>query len=261
MPLLRFCLIAFWLCYTPNLWAMDLKLAEQRIFELSNQLRRQQQLAPLNDLTPLNETARFHSRQMAQQGFFSHTDPQARQPKDRLKHLFPGLVISTIGENIAYNFASNEEELAQKIVLQWKNSPGHYANIIGKSYTHLGVGLSAAGTKIYATQVFGAPLAYSQKPLPETLQQGYISRIKMEFVGAFPKSELYFYLNVPDKKARFYINKSTFYTGGGPLKPKWLDEQHLEIELPSQYGLGDYELGVGRKQSFAPFHRYQVIKK
>lgn len=260
MRLFQFCLIAIIVCYSPNLWAMDLKLAEQRIFELTNQLRSQQSLAPLKPLAPLSEAARFHSRNMSQQGFFDHTDPQGRQPKDRLLQLFPGLVISTIGENIAYNFASQEEDLAQKIYAQWKNSPGHYRNMISKSYTHLGVGLSGESPKIYATQVFGEPLAYSQKPLPETLKQGSKALIKMEFVGTFPKAELYFYLKVPDKKARFYINKTTFYTGGGPLKPKWSDDQHFEIELPSNYGLGQYELGVGRNQSFAPFYTYQATK-
>lgn len=260
MRLFLFGLIAFIICYSPGLWAMDLKLAEQRIFELSNQLRSEQNLTPLLPFVPLSEAARFHSRNMSKQGFFDHTDPQGRHPKDRLLQLFPGLVISTIGENIAYNFANQEEELAQKIYQQWKNSPGHYRNMISKSYTHLGVGLSGESSKIYATQVFGEPLAFSQKPLPKTLLQGSKALIKMEFVGTFPKSELYLYLKVPDKAARFYINKSTFYTGGGPLKPNWLDARHFEIELPSQYGLGKYELGVGRNQSFAPFHDYQVTK-
>ena len=83
--------------------------------------------------------------------------------------------------------------------------------------------------------------------------------VTMDFIGSFPKAELYLYLTVPNKTARFYTNKTTFYTGGGPLKIKWLGEQRFEIELPSAYGRGTYSLGIGRKKSFAPFHTYHVI--
>ncbi len=36
----------------------------------------------------------------------------------------------------------------------WMSSPGHRENILGADYTHLGVGGTAVGLEIRATQVF-----------------------------------------------------------------------------------------------------------
>ena len=58
-----------------------------------------------------------------------------------------GISYRTAGENIAKGYQSPEA-----VVRGWMNSPGHRANILNSSYTHIGVGYVASGN--YWTQMF-----------------------------------------------------------------------------------------------------------
>ena len=44
--------------------------------------------------------------------------------------------------------------MARVIVDSWMTSPGHRANILNPHYTYLGVGVSALGKEVRATQNF-----------------------------------------------------------------------------------------------------------
>lgn len=50
----------------------------------------------------------------------------------------------TCGENIATG-----QKTPAAVVNDWKNSPGHYANMIDASFTKLGVGYSGTGIGAY----------------------------------------------------------------------------------------------------------------
>lgn len=58
-----------------------------------------------------------------------------------------GIKYSAAGENIAMGQKTPEE-----VVKGWMNSPGHRANIMSTSFTHIGVGYAANGN--YWTQQF-----------------------------------------------------------------------------------------------------------
>lgn len=56
-----------------------------------------------------------------------------------------------LGENVAYGFSS-----VSSVMTAWMNSPGHRANLLNASYTHVGLGRAAsAGGTLYWTQDFG----------------------------------------------------------------------------------------------------------
>lgn len=98
----------------------------------------------------LTAAALGHSRQMADQNFFSHTSPNGATFVDRIKAQgYP----RPRSENIA---AGNTTAAAT--VQQWMNSPGHRANILDCRAKDMGLGAaSRAGSRFgtYWTQDFG----------------------------------------------------------------------------------------------------------
>ena len=78
-------------------------------------------------------------------GYFSHTSPTYGSPFDMMKNF--GISYRSAGENIAKGYATPEA-----VVKGWMNSPGHRANILNKSFTHIGVGYVENGS--YWTQMF-----------------------------------------------------------------------------------------------------------
>jgi uncharacterized protein YkwD len=57
----------------------------------------------------------------------------------------------TVAENVAQGLAGWR---ASNFFDAWWNSPGHKANILNRSVTHMAVATTASGNQLYATQVF-----------------------------------------------------------------------------------------------------------
>jgi cysteine-rich repeat protein len=97
--------------------------------------------------------ARNHSKDMGENGFFSHTNLQGQGPSQRL--MLAGYTWSTWGENIAAGYGT-----AQQVVDGWIDSQGHCVNLMNPAFTELGVGyFNGAGSEYghYWTQNFGTP--------------------------------------------------------------------------------------------------------
>lgn len=110
--------------------------------------------SPLVMHAELRSAARSHARNMADQGFFDHRDPEGREPADRVSAA--GYEWSAVGENIAAGSPTAAETMDQ-----WMNSPGHCANIMDPTYEHLGVGYADAPSSEYGhfwVQNFGRPM-------------------------------------------------------------------------------------------------------
>lgn len=118
---------------------------EQKVIELTNVERQKAGLAALKSDKALMGAAREKSLDMQKNKYFSHTSPTFGSPFDRMKAL--GIKYSAAGENIAMGQKTPEE-----VVKGWMNSPGHRANIMSTSFTHIGVGYAATGN--YWTQQF-----------------------------------------------------------------------------------------------------------
>lgn len=126
-----------------------------RMVELVNELRKSQGVGPLKDVDTLNKLAENRSIYMAETGEFSHTDRSGnfifQQDLDKINYDY-----RAVGENIAQNFYdANPNVLAEKLFTQWKNSPGHYRNMIGSQFNQIGFGISIKSNgEVYATQGF-----------------------------------------------------------------------------------------------------------
>jgi len=81
--------------------------------------------------------ARAHSTDMFARGYFSHINPEGKNPFDRMRA--GGVKFGSAGENLA---------LAPTLALAHTglmNSPGHRANILSPNYTTVGIGIVDGG--------------------------------------------------------------------------------------------------------------------
>lgn len=159
---------------TPTGAISHLSTVEARILEIVNEERKQQHVAPIQLGETLRTIAQDHSDDMLKRAFFDHVNPSGEGPSDRIARQERRL-IGTTGENIweftGYDSARSSG-LAEKIMRDWMGSPGHRENILRKEFTHLGVGVSAAGAEVRATQSFANVQALLDQPLPVAAKQG-----------------------------------------------------------------------------------------
>lgn len=155
----------------PGPWRRE---AEQQILDATNAERAERGLAPLALDPLLRRSARAHSLDMLERGFFDHGNPDGESPGDRVSATHRRLV-GLSGENIwtgsGYG-TSAAGELTRVIVGGWMSSPGHRANILKPEFTHLGVGVAAVGREVRATQVFATAHGMIARPVPATVSRG-----------------------------------------------------------------------------------------
>lgn len=132
-------------CADPNdEWPSAWTTFEWGVLEETNRMRAMgavcggEEFGPAEPLTMeplLRLAARLHSTNMAENGFFDHTDPEGRGPGERVAEV--GFRGSFVGENIARGQSTPEE-----VVAAWMSSDGHCRNIMNPRYHFLGVGLA-----------------------------------------------------------------------------------------------------------------------
>ena len=113
-----------------------------RVLYLTNLERKAKGVPPLKGQDQLFTASGAHALDMAQKNYFSHTSQDGRTFDQRVTAA--GYKWNTCAENIA---AGNST--AETTVDQWKNSSGHYANMINASYREMGVGYAQTSTSTY----------------------------------------------------------------------------------------------------------------
>ena len=142
--------------------ALDLPKVELHIVEMTNQVRRAQNLATLQINGMLAKAARAYAERLARSGQFSHT-ADGRNPGKRAESA--GYKPCAIAENIAMDRSSqgfDSGQLAMQAVAGWMNSAPHRANILMASATEIGVGVarsSDAVPKFISVELFGRPVS------------------------------------------------------------------------------------------------------
>jgi len=120
--------------YTPA--SEELKIGfEYQLFDLTNATRVNHGLSILTWDDHVKETARKHSKDMATNNYFSHTNLEGQSPFDRM--LEDAVQFSLAGENLAYGQLSSI--FAHEGLM---NSKGHRENILQPGYQYLGVGVA-----------------------------------------------------------------------------------------------------------------------
>ena len=97
--------------------------------------------------------ARIKSKDMGDNGYFSHEDQQGNLITVQMKA--DGVSYKAWGENIAYiQGMNNNSALATKFMDNWMNSSGHRANILSTNFSSIGIGVYKIENTYYATQEF-----------------------------------------------------------------------------------------------------------
>jgi uncharacterized YkwD family protein len=120
---------------------------EAQMLKLINQERVQRGLKPLSVDLAVTAEARKKSQDMITNNYFGHTSPTYGSPFTQLSRA--GISYRAAGENLA---GAPTVDRAHTALM---NSPGHRANILNASYTHVGIGIIDGGPygKMY-TQMF-----------------------------------------------------------------------------------------------------------
>ncbi len=95
----------------------------------------------------LTTAAMIRSLELAYTNKLSHTRPNGTSTFTLLSEL--GITYWYAGENIAYGYST-----AEKVTLGWKNSQGHYQNMINSNYGKIGVGYANINGTPYWVQIF-----------------------------------------------------------------------------------------------------------
>lgn len=138
---------------------------ESEVIRLVNLERKQNDTnCPNLTLHPtLRQVAYAHSKDMADRGFFDHTNPDGEGPGDRIDKTDYDYV--AWAENIAAGY-----ETPEAVVEGWMGSAGHRRNILNCVYLDIGVGYYfKAGSEWdhYWTQLFGRRQGAQPEPEPE----------------------------------------------------------------------------------------------
>lgn len=158
--------------------SIDTTQLELDIHSLINTQRQNNGLQPLQFDTRLQTIARAHSKDMANNGFFSHVNLVGQDPTARAAAVgytchkdFGSYYTNGIAENIFQNNLYNQvwytdgiptsydwndmNSLASSTVEGWMNSPGHRENILTPTYDREGLGVAiSSDDKVYITEDF-----------------------------------------------------------------------------------------------------------
>jgi uncharacterized protein YkwD len=117
---------------------------EQELLRLINAHRRDNGLDPLALSSRLSRAAAWKARHMAEGDYFSHDDDgTGRNFVDRIRDC--GYRENTwLGENIAAG-----HETALRTFDQWRDSPGHNANMLNEDFRAIGIGRHYDGGSEY----------------------------------------------------------------------------------------------------------------
>jgi uncharacterized protein YkwD len=128
-----------------------------RVFQLTNVFRQQNQLQPLTYSSHLASAAQTHSQNMALQDFFSHIGQDGSTSSSRI--LSTGYQYSWAAENIAAGYTTPEA-----VVQGWIDSPSHRVNLLNSNLKEIGIGhyflardTGNVNYHNYWTQVFATP--------------------------------------------------------------------------------------------------------
>jgi len=130
---------------------------EQEVVERVNDIRAANGLPPLRRVVELDQAARYHAADMAQDDYFDHHSydrsggslVRACDWSARIQSYYTSW--NSLAENIAAGQADPED-----VMNSWMNSSGHRANILSNGNWEIGVGYSEGGAyRRYWVQDFG----------------------------------------------------------------------------------------------------------
>lgn len=147
-----------------------------------NDLRVNKRLNALAPRASLVLSARAHSLRMLRDDFFAHRDPDGGEVGHRIAAVDRTGLYRTAGENLAM-ISPVLSDLTNRMHKGWVKSPGHYRNMVGREYDHVGIGCVRFRKETACTQVFGGLAAELAEPMPLLIAKGQSIALQPKFVG------------------------------------------------------------------------------
>ncbi len=178
--------------HTPS--AGDVGL-EAELLTYTNAARAEHAAGPLVFNEGLAQAARHHAAEMAALNYFSHTSPEAANATLGQRVARSGSFIGLLGENLAL---VGPDGVAQATTTGWLESPGHRANLLNPTFTHVGFGTALfPDGRVAVAQVLG----YQPAPLTDA---GIVSVLR-----DVPTLQATVSLSSPGEVALFYGDESS----------------------------------------------------
>ena len=262
-----FPLVAFTQTTINDIYNPDPELLNKFILLEVNQLRKKEKVEPLENKKELYLAAQDQAEYMLRKEKVTHFQRFHRKkkvPKNRVDYY--GLQFATVGENCQQTNMrigakpddkknppiSTYEKLAEELVENWKNSPGHYKNMIDPDFktTYVAVAVNADG-EIYACQLFGGSIYQTKyegqeidtlKYKPESSWRcAYCQgRVPIGTVEVTADSSIYFVFQTGFRRPRWGASRMRLYN-------PWNDGLAANIVLKSQYPCDSTNYFNGRR--------------
>lgn len=138
----------------------DVNAAESQIVAGINDTRADVGVGALERSDHLAAAAHDHSADMAERDFFSHENPDGETPTDRAgcragENIQAGTLGPARDPDTGREYNTRETaELAAAVVDGWRNSQGHYEQMIMPRWAATGVGVYLTDEEFFATAMF-----------------------------------------------------------------------------------------------------------
>lgn len=183
------CLALFSLAWAGELAASYAPLAAQpeleaALLRLTNEARTAEGLNALSQDDALALAARHHAAEMATMNYLSHTSPTPQNATLDKRLARAGSPAVTAGENIAQ--LPGGDNLAERTIDGWMNSPNHRENMLREDYTHVGFGAAtdSLGNR-YLVQVLAyQPLTLSDSSIESNTRKVATATVTVELAEA-----------------------------------------------------------------------------
>lgn len=144
------CMISAMPCNVLAVEDENLSVYAREIWEIVNEERTKEGLAPLEFSPELNEVANVRAGELLE--ICSHTRPDGTSYSTALDE--KNITSSPKGENITM-FMNKGDDIAGIAMNNWMNSEGHRKNILNENYSGIGVGVAYQDGGYYLVQIFG----------------------------------------------------------------------------------------------------------
>ncbi len=195
--------------------------AARIVLNITNRARAVAEKPPVVWHEELADTARAHAGDLARRGYVEHVSPEGFEPSHRF-WLISRTTIGSPSENIAYHRGSDAPATPADLVKLWRNSPGHWRNLLRPTHTHAAFAIVRRPEKAWLVGLFARPLATLTEPLALRATGPEISRALRGLA-----TDLHASVSIPQGSRMGAVN------GPPPV---------LQITATRTAGLGDFDV-------------------
>ena len=130
---------------------------QEQMLKSVNSIRADRKLEPLTLCRPLTTASQKYANILARQNFLAHEGKDGSTPGKRMQSAGYRWMNTQTGSMVAENIAGGQNSVSA-VMKSWRNSTGHFKNMVEPKFTHAGFGMAMnpnSKYKKYWVQNFG----------------------------------------------------------------------------------------------------------